>query len=117
MEFYIKSYGDPNFDKTKLQSESKLAQLISQLEVVLFTNRGDVLGSPDFGCNIEEMIFEFNYNDSQIKRKIDEQVKAYCPLASEFNTKVSVDYERGVDRDAILINVVIDAEYQMTIVI
>lgn len=30
--------------------ESEIGQLITQIETTLFTNRAEVLGSPDFGC-------------------------------------------------------------------
>ena len=72
MEFYIKSAGDPNFDPSKLQSESQIAQLISQIENVLFTEKGMVMGNYNFGCNLGEMVYEFSYNDWQIKEEIEE---------------------------------------------
>lgn len=117
MEFYIKSVDDPNFDKSKLQSESKVAQLVAQLEVLLFTNKGDVFGDPEFGCGLEELIFELSYNDTQILSEIMGQISKYCPLARELNTNVTVSYERGDDRDAILIDVLIDSQYQMAVII
>ena len=78
MEFYIKSAGDPNFDPSKLQSESQIAQLISQIENVLFTEKGMVMGNYNFGCNLGEMVYEFSYNDWQIKEEIEYQIELHC---------------------------------------
>lgn len=117
MEFYIKSLGDPNFDPTKLQSESQLAQLITQLETLLFTEKGMVMGNYNFGCNLSEMVYEFNYNDWQIKEEIEYQIELHCPLATLFNTAVIVEYAKGVERDGIFINIIIDSQYQLQVVL
>ena len=42
MEFYVKADGDPNFDPTSIHSESEVAVLLTQLETMLFTNKGEV---------------------------------------------------------------------------
>lgn len=117
MEFYIKSASDPHFNRNKLHSESKVAQLMTQLETILFTNKGEVMGDSDFGCDLEDLVFELSYNDTQIVSVITEQIARYCPLASDFNTRVEVSYLRSDDRDAILIDVIIDSQYQMQVVI
>lgn len=117
MEFYIKSSDDPNFDPTKLQSTSEIAQLLAQLEVVLFTNKTEVLGAPGFGCGIENMIFELNYNTSQLKGEIDRQIQKYVPLAKKHNVTTTVEFLSGTARDAIFIDVIIDAQYQIQVVI
>jgi hypothetical protein len=117
MEFYIKSAGDPNFDPSKLQSESQIAQLISQIENVLFTEKGMVMGNYNFGCNLGEMVYEFSYNDWQIKEEIEYQIELHCPLATVFNTYVEVEYAKGIERDGVFINVIIDSQYQLQVVL
>lgn len=117
MEFYIKSLGDPNFDPNKLQSESQIAQLITQLETLLFTEKGMVMGKYNFGCNLSEMVYEFNYNDWQIKEEIEYQIEIHCPLAALFDTVVVVEYAKGIERDGIFINIIIDSQYQLQVVL
>ena len=57
MDFYIKYIGDPNYNATQLQNNGEIEQLITQIETTLFTNKTDVLGSPDFGCNLEDLVY------------------------------------------------------------
>lgn len=109
MELYIKTNGDPNYDPTKLQSDSRIATLLAQIDVILFTRRGEIIGAPGLGCNLEDLVYEFNYNDSQIKSEIENQLAQYVPLASEMNVSVDVDFDtESPDRDAIFININID---------
>lgn len=117
MEFYIKSTSDPNFDPLKLQSSSKIAQLLAQLEILLFTNRGDVLGSPNFGVGLEDLVYELNYNSSQIEGEINSQMDMHIPLAKNYNVKTNVEFLSGTERDIIFVDIVIDSQYQIQIVI
>ena len=117
MEFYISSINDPNFDPAKLQSVDEIAQLLTQLEVVLFTRKGEVLGIPNLGCNLEDLIFELNYNSSQIQNEIATQLSLFVPLADKYKVVTTVDFLSGPDRDAIFIDLVIDNQYQIQVVI
>ena len=109
MELYIKTNGDPNYDPTKLQSDSRIATLLAQIDVILFTRRGEVLGEPGLGCNLEDLVYTFSYNDSQIKNEIEQQLTRYVPLAAEMNVSVDVEFDTSSnDRDAIFININID---------
>ena len=109
MELYIKTNGDPNYDPTKLQSDSRIATLLAQLDVILFTRKGEVLGKPGLGCNLEDLVYTLSYNDSQIKNEIQEQLALYVPLAGMMNVTVDVEFDTSSnDRDAIFININID---------
>jgi hypothetical protein len=114
MELYIKTNGDPNYDPNKLQSDSRIATLLAQLDVILFTRRGEVLGEPGLGCNLEDLVYSLNYNDSQIKNEIELQLAKYVPLASQMGVTVDVEFDiASSDRDAIFININIDGGKEM----
>ena len=53
MDFYIKTLGDPNYNRTQVQTNGEIEQLVQQVETILFTGKADVLGSPGFGCDLE----------------------------------------------------------------
>ena len=117
MDLYVKAEGDPNYDPNKLQSESEIAQLISQLETTLFTNRGDVLGEPEFGANLEDLVYTLGYNEEQVQHVIDEQIKQYVPLAKKYNVSITVKFYRGEVRDIAQIDIDIDSKYQVGVYI
>ena len=43
MELYIKSLEDPNYDEDQLQIDEDIALIISQIETLIFTEKGDVI--------------------------------------------------------------------------
>jgi len=117
MEFYVKAPGDPNFDPTSIHSESEIAMLITQLETVLFTNKGEVLGEPGFGANLEHLIYALNYNEGTILAELERQIDLFVPLAKKYGTDVSVSFYKGTVRDIAQIDITIDSKYQVGVYI
>jgi len=117
MELYIKTIGDPNFDPVKVQSNSEIAQLMTQIETILFTNKREVLGKPQFGCNLEDLVYSLNYNNKQIKETIDEQIAMFCPLAQKYNVSAEVSFVKGTARDIAYIDITIDSKYLLQVYI
>ena len=111
MELYIKTPDDPNFDPTKVDIENEVAQLMTQIETILFTNKGEVLGEPGFGVNLEDVIYNFHFNEYEIKRIINDQLRDYCPLADKYDCEVDVEFTRGEVRDAAQISIIINNKY------
>ena len=113
MDFYVRVKGDPNYDQTKVHSESELSQLIGQIETMLFTNKGDVLGEPQFGANLEDLVYSLSYNESQIAAVIETQMEIYVPLAVKYNVQTTVEFYKGNIRDIAQINIEIDSKCQV----
>tara|TARA_B100001287_G_C22671770_1_gene525590 strand:- start:1418 stop:1774 length:357 start_codon:yes stop_codon:yes gene_type:complete len=115
MDFYIKYIGDPNYNATQLQNNGEIEQLITQIETTLFTNKTDVLGSPDFGCNLEDLVYSLGQNEYQIRNTIDGQIARYCPLAAKYKVAVDVKFFRGEVRDIAYVDITIDSRYLVQI--
>lgn len=115
MELYVKTVGDPNYDPRKVQSESEIAQLITQIETILFTNKGEVLGNPDFGCSLEDLIYSLNLNEFNIKKEINTQLNKYCTLGKKYNLQVDIFFKRGNTRDEAYIDITIDSKYMVEV--
>ena len=113
MELYIKAPEDPNFDSSALDIESELGQLLTQIETILFTNKGDVLNERNFGASLETLIYDFHFNEFEIKRTVNEQLEIYCPLAEKYNVEVDVSFSRGEVRDIAQINITVDTQYMI----
>tara|TARA_X000000368_G_C22870942_1_gene640881 strand:- start:327 stop:683 length:357 start_codon:yes stop_codon:yes gene_type:complete len=111
MELYIKTGEDPNFDPLSVDTENEVQQLITQLETILFTNKQSVLGQPGFGVNLEDLIYSFNFNEYEIKRIINDQLRDYCPLAGKYNVDVDIEFSKGEYRDAAVLSLTIDNRY------
>lgn len=117
MEFYVKNIGDPKYQSDKLQQDNEISMLLSQIETVLFTRRGDVLGKPEFGTNLEDYVYELQYNNYQIKNIVSKQISSYIPLASKYNVTVDVDFIEDSTRYVMFLDITVDATIKMGIYI
>jgi len=111
MDFYIKTKGDPNWNRTQVQTNGEIEQLVQQIETILFTGKADVLGAPGFGCDLEQYIYALGYNEGQLKDALDTQIKYYCPLAQKYNVATKVKFFKGNVRDIAYIDITIDGKY------
>lgn len=117
MEFYIKHIGDPNFQRDKLQQDDDLAIMLTQIETILFTRRGSVLGNPEFGVNLEDYVYEFSYNDYQIKNLINKQIKNFVSLSNKYPVDVQVEFAEESNRYIMFLDITIDARIKIGIFI
>ena len=98
------------YKENVVELNSSLDNIIQQIDLLLFTNKGEVLMMPEFGCNLEEYLFETFYNDEVIKNIIMEQIRTYVlnPFGYEITVDVSfVEWELNV---AMLVDVNINGE-------
>jgi len=115
MELYIKYPSDPNYDETQVQTNSEIETLITQIQTLLFTNKREVMGTPNFGCSLEELIYDFGSNEHNIRSRITDQINHYCPLATKYNIKTEVNFMKGEVRDIAYIDITIDSRYAIKV--
>ena len=115
MEFYIKYIGDPNYNATQLQNNGEIEQLLTQIETTLFTRKRDVLGEPNFGCNLEDLVYSLNQSEFQIRNEIESQLMNYVPLASKYSTSVDVKFFKGEVRDICYVDITVNNEYIISV--
>jgi phage baseplate assembly protein W len=115
MDFYIKYIGDPNYQTNVIQNNGEIEQLIAQIETMLFTRKRSVLGAPDFGCSLEDLVYSLNQNEFQIRNEITTQLLNYVPLSKKYSTKVDVSFYKGEVRDICYVDITINNEYQIKV--
>jgi hypothetical protein len=113
MEFYVKAIGDPGFNIEKLQQDSDISMLLTQIETILFTRKGSVLGNPDFGANLEDYVYELRYNDYLIKKVINDQIQKYVPLAQKYPVDIQVDFAEESNRHLMFLDITVDSKFQL----
>lgn len=64
-EIYCKLPSDLNY-QSKIETTDELEQILQQIRVVLGTKRGQVLGSYNFGIDLQQYLFNYNQSQAQI---------------------------------------------------
>lgn len=109
-ELYTRSPSDPNYKQDTLETTDEIEALLGQLRMIMFTNRGEIIGAPDFGINLEETLFSLDFNEYAIRSALHDQVMMFCPMAEKYSVRFDVKFARGTIRDICLIDTYLNGE-------
>ncbi len=97
-DFYIGYPGHPRFKDLSLIEDDVIRVIIQKYEVILFTNKGDVFGDPNFGANLEELLYETKLSAETIQNDIDSQIRAYISEISGIDYTLTVSFFEDPER-------------------
>jgi hypothetical protein len=115
-EIYCRNSNDPLYNYNILETSSALEALLTKLRMIIFTNKGEVIGVPDLGLSLNDLLFEFNANTYQIQKDFYAQVSKYVPDAVNFNIDLQVNFVPGTVRDICYIDIYIDGTKYLGVV-
>lgn len=97
--------------KPIIETEDETEQLLSQIKMVLGTTRGDVLGSPTFGVNIKQYLFNMSYNKEEIEKLVTSAIVSSIKYdQTKFTVQIEVDFGKDHNNasDYAVINITIN---------
>ena len=97
-DFYICYPGHPRYNTTELIEDDVIRVIIQKYEMLLFTNKGDVLGFPDMGCDLEELLHESRVSSDFVEGEIEQQIFTYISEIAEINFTVDVKFYDDPER-------------------
>ena len=83
---------EPRYKNDVLEVTGELDEIIQQVDMILFTNKGDVLCMPEFGCNLSRYLFDTSYDENLIKQIVMEQIRDFIYLDGSYNVDVDVSF-------------------------
>lgn len=105
-DFYIEYKGHPNFNPERIEEDDVIRVIIQKYEMILFTNQGEVLGEPNFGGNLEELLYQTNVSAEFVKRELNQQILQYIPEIVNVDYKLDVIFVQDITtyQDVMFIN-------------
>lgn len=91
-DIYAIPQEEPRYKDNVLEITGELDEIIQQVDMILFTNKGDVLCMPEFGCNLGRYLFETTFNEEHVKEIVMEQIRNYIYLDGSYNVDVDVKF-------------------------
>jgi hypothetical protein len=98
-EIYNRDPLDPNYNPYQIEVTDPIEICIGQLKMMLLTNKGEVLGDPKFGLNLEDLIFNLELSEASIRKELDLFLKVYVPLFSVLGGSYDLRFYVGTLRD------------------
>lgn len=91
IDFYIGYPGHPRFRNDEIIEDEVVRVIIQKYEMIIFTNKGDLLGDPNFGANLTALLHETRVSAESVEAEIRAQISDYI---SELDT---IEYELRVE--------------------
>lgn len=113
-DFYILYRDHPRYVPKELIEDEIVNVIIQKYEMILFTNKGEVLGDPNFGANLLELLYQTKVSESYVVSTIDEQIAIYIPELANTNYTLNVVFVQDPEnyQDIMFINLKI-ADYSI----
>ncbi len=115
-EIYCRNENDPYYDPFRLETNNPLEALLTKIRMILFTQKGEILGYPDLGLGLDGLLFELRFNGGQIQESFYRQIAEYCPEASKYNINIEVNFVPGTVRDICYLDIYIDGTKYLGVV-
>lgn len=116
-EIYFRDSSDPKYKKELIETNSKLESVLNKIRMILFTNRGEILGEPNLGMNLEDYLFTFNFDQQELKSKFNSQVNAYIPEQSEFKINMDVSFESDGIKNYVYLYIYVNQQLHFGVII
>lgn len=114
IDFYICYPGHPMFRELELIEDDVIRVIIQKYEMIIFTNKGEVLAEPNLGANLTELLHETRLSSEAIEGEIMAQIADYIPEVDSVPYQLSVEFFEDPERyqEYMVINFEV-ADYQI----
>ncbi len=109
-EIYCKLSSDSNYEKN-IESVDEVQNILQQIRTVLGTKKGQVLGSYNFGINLDDYLFQYNMDKAVVLYNINQLLASYVYYdQAKYDIYVEVEYghDDEATSDYALVNVFIN---------
>jgi phage baseplate assembly protein W len=104
-DFYLRTQEDPKYRPDQLEVSDDLEATLQGIRMTLFTNKGEVLGDPDFGVSLNNYLFEYSIDPFSVARDAAEQINRYVgeTRKRKIEVKPSIYADQTSNRDILVL--------------
>jgi len=106
-DLIIRYPGHPKYDSSRIIEDDEVEVIVQKLEMLLFTNKGEVLGDTNIGANLEYYLWQTRVTTGNLKSKVEEQISKYIPELIILGYTFDVSLYEGTLRDILYLNFVV----------
>jgi len=92
-DIYIGYQGHPRFQINKIITDDIIRVIVQKYEMIIFTNKGELYGDPNFGCDLLRLLHETKISATAVEGIIATQIEEYIPELNDVNYQLSVSFE------------------------
>ena len=91
-DFYMRPEYDPKYRPDQVEVYDEIEACINQVKMTLLTKKGEVLGEPNFGVELESYLFDFELDPSALSDSASRQVDKYVMESKKRSISIKPSY-------------------------
>ena len=91
-DFYMRDENDPLFRPDQIEVYDEIEACVNQVRMTLLTRKGEVLGEPGFGLDIEGYLFDFELDPFGLSDEAQAQVYSYVSESKKRRVAIEPSY-------------------------
>ena len=103
-DFNIRYPNHPKYVSTKLVEDDPMEVIAQKLEMILYTNKGEILSDPDLGADLEFYLWSTSVPIEFIKMELVSQINKFIPELNNMLYQLNLELYKGTDKDILYIN-------------
>jgi len=107
-DFCIKYEGHPRFNVNRIIEDEAVEIIVNKMEMILFTNKGEVFGDPNFGADLYFFLHQTKVAAETVRSIIDTQFKRYIPELNNVGYTLNVTIVPGTFQDVLLVDITVN---------
>jgi hypothetical protein len=110
VDIYFKLEEYPFYDSNEIESINEVENFLQNVEMIITTPKGSVVGDPNFGCSLESYLWTTNKSGLDIKNEINYQINEYVEydISPAINYDLEVNFIKGEIYDTAIVDLIID---------
>jgi hypothetical protein len=97
-DFYILYRGHPRYTPLQINESEVINVIVQKYETMLFTKKGEVLGDPNFGADLLDLLYQTRVSADFVKDRINQQIQQYIPELFQTNYNLNVVFTQDPER-------------------
>ena len=98
IDFYIGYPGHPRYRTVDIIEDDVVRVIVQKYEVILFTNKGELLGDPNFGADLVKLLHETRVSAESVEADIKAQIADYIPEIDGLEYELTVEFLEDPER-------------------
>lgn len=103
-DLYLKYPQHPRYNDERIVEDDIIEVVEQKVEMILFTNKGDLYGEPGLGCDLDYYLWRTRVGVPQIRKKIVDQIDEYVPELNSIGYTLDLRVFEGTIRDILIID-------------
>lgn len=93
-DFYIKYPGHPNFTDSSLIEDDIIRVILQKYEMIIFTNKGELLGDPNFGGDLYRLLHQTKVSSKYVEKQLNRQIAEYIPELNGIDHSLNIRFAK-----------------------